>query len=635
MTDETRYLRLALFSDSESKEQSAAGRLKESLEAQGHTVFWFDPVLHPYVYTRKGVVRGYMVRKFFCVQRLDLILLADGLSFDYPVPAYEAASAPVGLLCEDAAQAELAIGALLPEDEQPQPHFALCMNEEAASVLESDGRVGKTYCLDGFDAEALDGVKKSLCADFSIEGCRQPRSIACVFGYLGTTNYANEHILATIDHRLRSRAEGSSVIAIGVNPEFTLEYRGVYAVAMQEKFLLDQVLAYASVVMVIAGLINENGIRYSMGKAEMLCNAMGCDICSIAALAVLCDLNDTKLLLYGGGIGPLDLADARKYVALMGKLGGVFVSRDEASAQLLLESGVSVDSIVPGADPALLGSFGETQFVNNWLAEREIDLSAEKLFAVSLRSGAGFPDDFPQRAAKALKLLLSNHEDLRVILCAVDDADANLLDKVKAAIGEVDRVNIFHAGAREDALGDLLSRAYAGFSMQYYATLGLMRAGVPCMGIACQAKEGALFGEVGCDELLLPGDVSEEQIVETIEKLLADRDAWKKLVDEGMSQLVGRIAAAEDIVVDALCGELADCARQAVGERYCYPYKKSANERAHDREVANLNAKLKQANEGCDKMYRLMASREYRLGSKIVALPRKVGLVKDDDATEE
>ena len=72
-----------------------------------------------------------------------------------------------------------------------------------------------------------------------------------------------------------------------------------------------------------------------------------------------------------------------------------------------------------------------------------------------------------------------------------------------------------------------------------------------------------------------------------------------------------------------------------MSERYCYPYKKSANERAHDREVANLNAKLKQANEGCDKMYRLMASREYRLGSKIVALPRKVGLVKDDDATEE
>ena len=563
-----------------------------------------------------------MVRRFFRVQRLDFVVLADGLVFDYPETACEAMDAPLGALCENPDQVRRLAEGL----SSCNRAFAICLDGSGRGEFDCGDFTGKTYGVDSLSNESLGVLLKSLRGDFEIEGCDEPRSIAGVFGYLGMSNYANEHILASIDSRLRMRRRGSSVVALSVDPQYTLEHRGIYAIGMDDKYLIEKVVQDASVVLVIAGLVGDSGLRHSMGKAEILCNASGCDICSIAALSVLCNLNDARLVLYGGAVGPLDLADSRRLVAFMSKLDALFVSRDELSEKLIRMSGVSEGDIFNGADPAMLASFEPTQFVDDWLAERDIDLSRDKVLAVSLRSGQGFPDDFPQRVAATLKLALDRYSSLRVVLCALDPGDSGLLERVKAAVGDASRANIFHPGAREETLSDFFSRAYAGFSMQYYATLALMREGIPCMGVASQTREGALFGEVGCEELLLPADASAEDMFGALTRLLDNRDAWKDCVDEGVERIVRRAMDAESLVVDALQGATAASAF----DDFCYPHVKSANDRAYEKEIAKLKAKLAQVDENRDATYRLMASREYRWGAKLVSVPRKMGLLRGE-----
>lgn len=628
MTADVRYLKFALFADPSSGEPSFPRDLKDSLEAQGHTVFWFDPDLHPYAYAREGSIRGYMVRRFFQVQKLDCVILADGLTIDYPEAMHEAAGAPVGFLCENEHQAERLLG-WLEEGEGWKPDFAITLSDEAAEVLEGAGSFDRLYDL---AAPTEDNVRRfmgDIRADFSLKGCENPRNIAFVFGYIGTDNFANNHILDTIDERLRSRVEGSSLIAISMNPQHTLEHRGIYPLTMDDKHTLDAALAYASAVMVIANVLNDQGVWWGMGKAELFSDMSGCSLYAMSALATLAHLNDAKMVFYGGGAGPLELGDSKKLLGLMVKLGATFISRDEGTTDVLLAVGVPDAAISLGAEPSMLGSSKKTEFVDKWLAERQIDPATDQLLAVTLRSGDGFAPDFPQQVARAFKAALENNPRLRVVLCAMDPGDSNLLDAVKVAIGNPERVNIFHAGANADALSDLLSRAYAGFSMQYYGTLVLMRSGVPCMGVACQAKESALFAEVGCEGLSLDGSTSEEEMLATLQELLENRDAWAARVSEGTQAITARALASEDYVVQQM-REIG--AAKAYGiERDPYPYDRSYCERKHEQEVENLKARIREAEDERDNTYRQMAGGEYKLGRALTAIPRKLGLMKDGE----
>ena len=658
MTSACPYYRFALFAEATGQgEPSLAARLKERLEALGHTVFWFDPQLQPFVFARKGVVRGYTVRRFFRVQRLDGVLLADGLTFDFPETAREAAGAPVGLVCEDSDRVIRLFEGLAADGNPWAPDFALAAGDKARAALEEAGFAG---CVCAWDPDAdeaanpddsavpaapagpeapanppvgsLRAALGALHAALGLRGSSSPRHIACVFGYLGTANFANEHILTTIDARLRARLEGLSVVALSLHPAETLEHRGVYALSTGDKYVLDAALAHVSAVLVVAGLLNDGTVRAGIGKAEMLCNAGGCSLPAIAALAVLCQLNEAQLVFYGGGVGPLALADARKLVQLAGKLDALFLARDEQAATALSEAGVGEGCVFLGADPAFLGTASPTGFVDEWLAERGIDPAADFVLAVTLRAGEGFPPDFPQRVAGVLATALAKRPRLRVLLCALDSGDIALLNKVKAQVANPDRVNVFAAPTCPEAVADVLSRAHAGFSMQYYGTLALARAGVPCMGVAWQEKESALFPELGCEELSLCAHATEAEMGRALAALLDGRDERASRVAEGARKLAARALAAEDRVVAAVRERGAGKAFKV--ERDACVQRRPASERAHERRVQKLEASLEQARAEGERVWRVMASREYRLGSSLLGVSRKLGIAREEEAAE-
>ena len=83
MTNENPFYRIAIFANPDSGCASFSWRIRAALENLGHSVFWFDPILQPFLFA-KGVkgelfldVEG--CKNFIINQRIDLAVLCDGI----------------------------------------------------------------------------------------------------------------------------------------------------------------------------------------------------------------------------------------------------------------------------------------------------------------------------------------------------------------------------------------------------------------------------------------------------------------------------------------------------------------------------------------------------------------------------
>lgn len=204
--------------------------------------------------------------------------------------------------------------------------------------------------LDGSLLAALESVREQLSERGLMAGLPAPRTIVSVLGYVGMGNFGDEYILATVDRRLRELIRGCSIVAVGENPLHTLRERGIYSITLQDKRVLDRVLAASSAALVIAGLLFDQGIRWSIGKAELASSMPHTDIAGIAAYVELAYMNDARPVLYGIGAGPLDVADGRSLVRLMGRLGALFLTRDEATAELIRSCRVRNEQVISLAE---------------------------------------------------------------------------------------------------------------------------------------------------------------------------------------------------------------------------------------------------------------------------------------------
>ena len=189
--------------------------------------------------------------------------------------------------------------------------------------------------LEGALALALSSVRKQLAERGLMGGLPAPRTVVSALGYVGMGNFGDEYILATVDRRLRETVCGSTLIAVGENPMHTLIERGIYSITLADKRVLDRVLGASSAALVLAGLLFDQGIRWSIGKAEAVSSMPHTDIAGIAAYTELAFLNDARPIFYGIGAGPLDVSAGRDLVRLMGRLGALFITRDEATADLI------------------------------------------------------------------------------------------------------------------------------------------------------------------------------------------------------------------------------------------------------------------------------------------------------------
>ena len=371
-------------------------------------------------------------------------------------------------------------------------------------------------------------------------------------------NFGDEFILSTIVDRLHERIPGSTVVAVGENPAHTLRARGVLSLTMADKRALDEALSYCSAALVAAGLLFDQGIRWTMGKAELISDMPHTDIPGIAAYAELAWLNGARPVFYGAGAGPLDVAAGRELVRLMGRLDALFPVRDDETAALIRSCGVPAGQVQTKADTAFLGRAGCCGSVDEWLDREGIDLGVSRLLAVSLREYENAPSDFASRVAAALDRAAQGHPDVEFAACVLDPGDLALACAVQRAMECGSRLHVFNAGDEIEPLADLLSRSSAGLSMRYHCSLLLGTFGVPCVGLGYLPKVVSLYRDLGQQDTLLDMDASCEQMASGLERVLGgDRTVTCEL-----QARVGELRALAGEMEDSLVGIVGEVAPQ-------------------------------------------------------------------------
>lgn len=673
--DQAVYYRVAIAGPCAQGSASLEWRIREALEALGHTAFVFCPALQPWLFDETGDIDTRLLGRFLRVQQVDFLLLAQGCLTQAGVDVPDTCA--VGLLASDAgrlsgrAEAVAASGAGfallvcdgpaegLPGVVRLEPHAdaawartplantlfrgpgVLCLqdaSEDAVAFMRDvRGNVAEAgltvRCVgadwpddlalplvgDPFDnafayaarssvacveapgagrpdvfacalaaAEGLPVVRttsaeeacraildaaagwrphelpvsgagegisleeglasalgqvRQLLAPGQAPGVSDPRVMACAMAYVGRGNFGDEYIYQTVGERLRAAYPGAALVAVSEDPRHTLSCRGTYAIDQTNAALLDFVLARSSVALVLAGLLFDQGIRWTMGKAEVFGQPSHSDIPGIAAFVALAKLNDTPTVLYGIGAGPLENDDSRRLVRLMGSLGARFETRDEETTRLLCSCGVSDVQVVTRADVAFLGSTRPVASVDEWVGAQVP--AGNGMLAVSLREYETTPPDFADRVAWALDHFVGGHPGVTPVFCVVDPGDESLSRQVIERMRRSTQARLFAPGDNLDALADLLSRCRLGLSMRYHCSLVLMRSGVPACGLDYLPKVGSLYRELDAEDVVLPADASAEDILGTLLRLEEEHDARGRRVRRAARAMARRAEGAE------------------------------------------------------------------------------------------
>ena len=404
-------------------------------------------------------------------------------------------------------------------------------------------------------SRALSHLRRLYASRGLMPGVAAPRCVMCVLGYFGMGNFGDEYILASISARLRERIPGCVVVAVGENPAHTLQHRGIVSLTMADKYALGEALSHCSAAVVAAGLLFDQGIRWTMGRSELLSDMPHTDIPGIAAFVELAWLNECRTFFYCAGAGPLDVAAGRALVRLMGKLDARFLVRDEQTERLIVSCGVPAEQVSERADAAFLGKVERTDVVQSWLANEGIDLATSRLVAVSLREYENAPRDFAARIAKALDRVANTHPDVVFAACLLDPSDASLVAAIRAKMANSERFHVFDPAGAVEPMADLLSRSSAGLSMRYHCSLLLGSFGVPCVGLGYLPKVVSLYQDLGQADTLLEMDADASQVSDRLERVLAEADTRAEILRTHVEALRTRTQSAEDELVDWVCAQ--------------------------------------------------------------------------------
>lgn len=391
-------------------------------------------------------------------------------------------------------------------------------------------------------SEAIDAVFSKDGSDEHFAPCR----VGVLFGYVGKGNFGDELILSTIATRMEARCPGCILFAVGEDPWHTLVHRGIYSIRLEDSFALDTALSVAAVSVVIAGLLFDQGIRWTMGKAELVSTLRHSDIPGIASFVELSNLNDVPCLFYGIGAGPLELDHSKRLVRFMGDLGARFLARDIQSSQAILEAGAPVGSVERRADVAFTSAPADSSSADEWLLSHGLDANGDLLVAISLREYENVPDNFDRRVSDALDRVASAHANARFLFCILDKDDVSISKRIVSAMRHSDRAFLYDTGEDIDAMAGMFQRCHSGLSMRYHCSLVLAKAGVPCVGLGYLPKVVSLYEEIGLGDFILKMDVSGQEIAARLEELLNNRPVVVSNLSRGVRALTVLAQESED-----------------------------------------------------------------------------------------
>ncbi len=294
-------------------------------------------------------------------------------------------------------------------------------------------------------------------------------------GYYGYGNAGDEAVLAGLvtGFRAASPAGGLDLTALSGNPGETRTAHGIRAVDRYRPAALLPAIARCDLFLsgggsLLQDVTSAHGIFYYLGVVK------------------LAQMLGKKTMFIAQGIGPLKLARSRKLVAAVANNLSAITVRDEASAVLLREIGVSRPPLEVTADPALLLSPSDSPIIGGRGA-----------FGVALRPWHG-QEQIGLQVAAACSALAGQCPRLLPMQPGSDTQVAEQFAREWARTHEPQ--NAAQLCSTTDGLGPLLS-IVAGcdmmVGMRLHALILAAAAGVPSVALSYDPKVAAFMQASG------------------------------------------------------------------------------------------------------------------------------------------
>lgn len=486
------------------------------------------------------------------------------------------------------------------------------------------------------------------------------RKVVC-YGFLGAKNAGDDLLLKVTAQRLREAVPESYVEAIGYDVQHTVAQLGHYGVRLDDRSGIRTMLADATCLAYLGGLLHDGGYARTSGLPEVFLDPKQ-GVSAHAATSLTAKMLGVPTVLHGTGGGPLRNADARRVVRLIVDDARLTTTRDPETLELLQELGGQSEEILLAGDLV----FGlNTDDVDPepgraWCADQGLPDAKVKLLVNLrewMRSDATTADSsiptmspvFEAILARALDRFVEEH-DAYVVFAPMSwsgwghDNRAN--EKVLAAMKHADRARIYDLQGDYGEMLSIFSACDFAIAMRLHASILMHRLGKPCIGIAYNETISSHYAQMNCADLLLPLRFTDAEATAMIERLVSDRagitTTVKAAVEAGQAasdkafSLVNDLVAGHRFVptgrpsyyprstsVEAV--ELARARATIEGlrdEAQAQRAKLKALRAKKDRAIAERNRAIRQRAKARAEVRALRASTSFRIGAGAVRLLR-------------
>ncbi len=371
-----------------------------------------------------------------------------------------------------------------------------------------------------------------------------------ICGAAGFTNRGDDAILWGMLTQLRQAVGGRPITVVG-GPELgalTAPF-GATAMSYDDRPELARAIEDAALVILGGGGMWYD-VDYDATLARFLTDPPDRQwLYEHAKLAAAARAAGRPVMAYAIGAGPLFSAPARRVARFIGESAQAVTARDRASADLLVECGLSRARVQVAADPAVLVEPGSEEAAQQWLEAQGLAAAPRPWIGLNLRpwyrfmgveSGEGKMNRLVAAGGGVIRELRRRVSGTVVLLPfqKLYDDDEEVLRRALAESEETEGVVLAPAPAAPPDLVGVMGRLDLMVGMRMHALLLAMAAGTPFVALSYAPKvdetaaAAGLAGHAHSVEDLDPGAVAA-----SCEALLAHREEARTKLTRGREQL--------------------------------------------------------------------------------------------------
>lgn len=351
-----------------------------------------------------------------------------------------------------------------------------------------------------------------------------------VSGYYGFGNAGDEAMLASLVRGLRHRLPGVQLTVLSADPAATRRDFGVDAVGRKSLPAITRTLRRSHLVISGGGNLLQDvtgpfNIPYYLGLVE-LGRRYG-----------------AATMLLGQGIGPVEGRLGRWLIGRLGNGIDAITIRDDDSARILTDMGVTRPPVTLTADTVFALDLGK-EASRAELPPWDDDASRPRV-GVSLRQ-RGLGAEGRRRMTEALARFADATGALLIMVPMQPSEDLPLAEELQAGLGRA-RASVAPASSWRQAV-KVYEKCEAVIAMRLHALIFAALMGVPPIGISYDPKVDRFLAQVGLESVApssaLPPAAS---LAESLTAAYRDRRRTRDLVTGALGELRRKAAANFDV----------------------------------------------------------------------------------------